>query len=337
MRIELKLGGAKVLALAIGLTAAQASAQEISWDMPNEYGENTITGRADSLFAERLKENSDGRIEVTNHFGGSLGFRSVDHWSAVEDGAVPLASTYVGVFTGIDPIFLLTSMPFLATNPIEAKALIDAAWPHYEAAFAEGGQILLFTEPWVPGGIWAAKPITEPEDLEGLQVRTFDSNGTHVMAEVGANPVQMSWSDVVPALATGAIDSVLTGGSPGLAAGFHEHITYYHEIGFVMGSSMVHMNRSAFESLPEDLQTIVMDTAKEVEEEVWANVREELKGDFQRMEEAGVTVYPEPGEELLSVLQEASSPLLDEWKEKMPNGVGDEILAQYQELLAERR
>ena len=56
-------------------------------------------------------------------------------------------------------------------------------------------------------------------------------------------------------------------------------------------------------------------------------VVEELKGDVARMEAAGVTVHPVPGEALLTVLQEASSPLLDEWKQKMPDGVGDETLA----------
>lgn len=134
------------LALA-GAMSPSAQAQEIRWDMPNEYGEATVTAISDKLFSERLAANSGGRIQITHHFGGSLGFRSIDHWSAVEDGAVPLASTYIGVFTGIDPIFLLASMPFLATNPIEAKSLIDAARDEYSAAFERGGQVLLLTEP----------------------------------------------------------------------------------------------------------------------------------------------------------------------------------------------
>ena len=318
------------------LSGTVAQAQEVRWDMPNEYGEATITGQADKVFSEKLYENSDGRIEITHHFGGSLGFRSIDHWSSVEDGAVPLASTYVGVFTGLDPIFLLTSMPFLATNPTEAKTLIDAAREEYQRAFAESGQMLLFTEPWVPVGIWATERVQTPEDIQGLRIRTYDANGTEVMEEVGAAPIQMTWSDVVPALATNTITSVLTGASPGLATNFQDYMTHYHEVGFVMGSSMVHMNQDVFDSLPEDLQQIVLDTAAEVEEIVWQNVVESLENDVANLDAAGVTYHPETSPELVETLKAASAPILEQWREAMPEGVADEILARYRALLAER-
>lgn len=61
------------LALSVG-----SLAQEVAWDMPNEYGESSITGEADKIFAERLEKNSNGRIKITNHFGGSLGYKSKD-------------------------------------------------------------------------------------------------------------------------------------------------------------------------------------------------------------------------------------------------------------------
>lgn len=314
-----------------------AIAQEIRWDMPNEYGENTVTGQADKVFSGMLAENSDGRIEITHHFGGSLGFRSIDHWSAVEDGAVPLASTYVGVFTGLDPIFLLSSMPFLATNPLEAKTLIDAAREEYSRAFAESGQLLLTTEPWVPVGIWATEPILTVEDIQSLQIRTYDKNGTEVMETVGASPIQMTWSDVVPALATGMITSVLTGASPGLATNFQDYMKHYHEIGFVMTSSMIHMNRDEFDRMPEDLQQILLDTAAAAEEQAWRNVVESLKRDVVNLEAADVTYHSEVSPELITMLQEASAPMLETWKATMPEGVADAVLARYQELLAERQ
>ena len=88
-------------------TAGVAISQEMAWDMPNEYGETSISGESDKVFAERLAENSGDRIVVTNHFGGSLGYKSKDHWAAVEDSAVQIASTYTGVFAGFAPILLL--------------------------------------------------------------------------------------------------------------------------------------------------------------------------------------------------------------------------------------
>lgn len=333
----LRSGLVSAMAAVVLATAAatQAGAQTIRWDMPNEYGEATITGQADKVFSERLAENSGGRIQITHHFGGSLGLRSIDHWSAVEDGAVPLASTYVGVFTGLDPIFLLTSMPFLATNPAHSRALLQAAWEEYQEAFEKSGQVLLFTEPWVPVGIWATRPVVEPADLRGLRIRTYDRNGTVVMERVGASPIQMTWSDVVPALATNTIESVLTGASPGLSTNFQDYMKYYHEVGFVMGSSMVHMNRDTYDAFPDDLQQILMDTAREVEDIVWANVLDVLAADAENLDAARVTVYPEPSPELIATLVEASGPILDDWKAAMPAGVADAILERYEAMRAD--
>ena len=44
----------------------------------------------------------------------ALGYKSKDQFDAVTDGAVPLADTYMGPLRGVHPIFLLSSLPFLA-------------------------------------------------------------------------------------------------------------------------------------------------------------------------------------------------------------------------------
>lgn len=337
--LDLRLGvrGAAFAAVATLTSAGTLAAQEYRWDMPNEYGESTVVSQADQVFSEMLHERTDGRIQITHHFGGSLGLRSIDHWASVEDGAVPLASTFAGVLTGIDPIFFLNAMPFLATNPMESLTLVDAAREEYERAFAESGQILLMTEPWVPVGIWADRLIETPEDLKGLRIRTSDRNGTLIMEAVGASPTQMTWGDVVPALATNTIDSVLTSGVPGLQSNFQDYLDHFHDVGFVLTTNMVHMNRDVFNSLPEDLQQIVLETAAEAEARVWANAAESLSMNPPMFEEAGVTLVSNFSPELMSTLREAASPVLEEWRASMPDGVADAILARYEELLAERQ
>jgi TRAP-type C4-dicarboxylate transport system substrate-binding protein len=228
-------------------------------------------------------------------------------------------------------------MPFLAKDPVEARSLLQASWEQYQEAFARSNQVLLFSEPFVPGGIWSRNAVRTPEDLKGLRVRTFDANGTRVFTDVGSSPVQMTWSDVVTGLATGAVDAVLAGISPGLAGSFPEHIKHYNEVGYVMGSALVHMNRDVFEGLSDEFKKILMDTARQVEDEVWANVVEELKGDVGRAQAAGVTVDLEPQPELVKVLKDASAPVLEEWKAKMPAGVADGILERYRNILAEKQ
>ena len=331
------IGKALQTALLAGAFAAgspvMALAQEVAWDMPNEYGETSISGEADRIFAERLAANSDGRIVITNHFGGSLGYKSKDHWAAVEDQAVPIASTYTGVFTGFDPIFLMNNLPFMATDPTQSKALIDAARPWYAEAFAKGNQVLLLTEPWTPVGLWTKRPIASAADMQGLKVRTYDKNGTVTLQELGAAAIQMSWADVVPALSTNAIEAVLTSEEGGLSANFQEYLDHYHYLNFTMGSNMVHINRDVLDALPADLRQIVLDTAAEVETELWTRAQDRIDLNIQRLQDANVTAIQDVPESFIDELKTASQVAISEWRELIGGELADEILAAYAKQL----
>lgn len=326
-----------VAAAAAMFMANPVTAQEVSWDMPNEYGETSVSGEADKIFAERLFKNSAGRIKITNHFGGSLGYKSKDHWAAVEDQAVPIASTYTGVFAGFDPTFLLNNLPFAATNPVQSRALIDAARPWYGEAFARGGQMLLLTEPWTPVGIWAKKVVSSADDMAGLKIRTYDKNGTITLNNLGAAAIQMSWADVVPALSTNTIEAVLTSAEGGLSAKFSQYLDHFHYVNFTMGTNMVHMNQDVFDALPDDLQQIVLDTAMEVEDELWARIESRIEGNVQRLKDEGVTVVNDVPDELIDSLKTAGAQAVDDWKQLMGEEKADEILAAYATTLAERQ
>ena len=334
MKTHSRYLGTALVSLALVFGAATASlSQEVAWDMPNEYGETSVSGEADKVFAERLEKNSGGRIVITNHFGGSLGYKSKDHWAAVEDGAVPIASTYTGVFTGFDPIFLMNNLPFVATNPRQSKALIDAARPYYAEAFAKGGQMLLLTEPWSPVGLWTKRPVASAADMQGMKVRTYDKNGTITLKELGAAAIQMSWADVVPALSTNTIEAVLTSEEGGLSAKFQEYLDHFHYLNFTMGTNMVHVNSGIFDALPEDLQKIVLDTAKEVEEELWAKSQDRIDLNVQRLKDANVTAIRDVPEGFIQELKGASQVAVDEWRELIGQEKAEKILADYRKQL----
>ena len=88
-----------------------ANAADVKWDMANEYQESSIHGEGQKVFSSTLQEKSGGSIIITNHFGGSIGYKSKEHFDAVGDGALPIANTSMGQVAGIEPIFLLSSDP----------------------------------------------------------------------------------------------------------------------------------------------------------------------------------------------------------------------------------
>ena len=315
-------------AAAVAFSTAPASAKVAKWDMANEYQATSIHGEGDSFFAKTLREKSKGQIEITLHFGASLGYKSKDQLDAVGDGAIPIADTYVGPLGGIDPMFLLPSLPFLAATTEEARILFEVAKPHYDAIFKANNQKLLYASPWTPSGIWAKKPVDGVGPLKNLKIRTYDANGTITLKEAGAAAIQMSWADVVPGLGTGSIEAVLTSAEGGTNAKFWEHVNHFTEINYAMPLNMVHINLDTFNGLSKDLQQAVLDSAAETAARNWKGLDERRQSNYAKMKANGVTVVQGVSADYLKALSVAGQKALDAWLAKT-GSKGTAIIAEY--------
>ncbi len=152
------------LAVCLGLGLHTATAAQ-KLDFSSEYNAGSIHVEGDTFFIEQVEALAGDEVNITLHLGGSLGYKSPDHFYAVADNAVQIADTLAGFFGGVDPILLLSSLPFVVSDVDEAKALYEIARPHYEQVFADNEQILLYASPWPPTGIWAKKPIVSADSF----------------------------------------------------------------------------------------------------------------------------------------------------------------------------
>ncbi len=318
--------------VAVGLLtpAGTLAAAEFNWDMANEYNATSIHAEGDKLFAKVLAEKSGGKIAITHHFGGSIGFKSKDQLDAVGDGALPIADTYVGPLGGIDPMFLLPSLPFLASTAEEAKTLWEVAKPYYEMIFANNNQKLLYASPWPPSGIWAKNPVASIEDLKNLKIRTYDANGTITLKAAGAAPIQLSWADVVPQLSTGGIQAVLTSAEGGTNAKFWEHLDHFTEINYAMPLNMVHINQDTYDDLPSELQQAVLDAAAAASDHNWQAVIKRVEANYADMKANDTTVVSDVDKNYLKALSKAGNDALAQWLEKT-GGSGKRILTEYRQ------
>ncbi|EAU48289.1 TRAP-T family transporter, periplasmic binding protein, partial [Salipiger bermudensis HTCC2601] len=116
-----------LLAGALAVAALPAWAQSVTWDLANEYPPNSVHAQSADTFIEALKEVSDGDVVVTAHHGAALGYKSIDQYDAVGDGALDLASSFATPWSGIDPVFILSSIPFLVATPEEERQLYEIA------------------------------------------------------------------------------------------------------------------------------------------------------------------------------------------------------------------
>lgn len=315
------------LAAAFGVVAAPSHAQ-MRWDLPTEQAQSSLTGIADLAFAEAVKEKTGGEIEVTVHFGGSLGYKTKDQYDAVSSGALILADSYTGPLVGFDPIWQISALPFLTSSIADARLLYEAAKPTYEATLAADNMVLLYTIPWTASGIWANKEVSSLEALSGLKIRTYDPLGQMTFEAAGAAPITLSFADVVPQLTTGGIEAVLTSAEGGFHNKFADLLSHYNEINYASPLSIVHINRDAWEDLSPELQAAVLEAAAETEAMIWERAISREAENYQAMRDAGVTVVEGLPEDFLQALSDAGTGALAEWEGKAGE-TGSKIIADY--------
>jgi TRAP-type C4-dicarboxylate transport system substrate-binding protein len=316
-------------AFATVLGAGLAQAADFKFNLANEYPASSLPAQAEQHFVDELKKRSGGRIEIVLHLGGSLGYKSRDHYTAVLDGAVQLASTPFDKIIGFAPIYALQSLPFVTPTFDQTEALYHVARPYYEAAFNKANQTLLFGAPWTPSGIWSKNRITSIDDLKGLKVRTIDSTSTKTFKDAGAAPIQLAWGDVVPSLTTNVISAVQTSDEGGVSVKIWEAgAKYFNALGYSLGINAVTMNLDVYKKLPDDLKKILRDVAADAERHAWQVGRSRVEHNRKIMKDSGAVFVDDVPKPVIEHLMKAGAPMFEEWKTQMGPDA-DKILAEY--------
>src|SRR4051812_25017492 len=168
------------VALVVLLAGAPALAQ-IKWEMTTEYPATTISGEGVTGFAAFLAEKSKGRLIVNPSYDAAKKVTSGEMVRAINAGTIEAGDAFAGPLEPVDPIFALSSLPFLARSIPDARRLADLARPNYEKALARHGQRLLYLTLWPATGLWSKRPVRVPEDLRSLSIRAYDYNSAEVM------------------------------------------------------------------------------------------------------------------------------------------------------------
>ena len=321
--------------LGFAVLAGQAFSEPVKWDFSDEYGssEQHTTYRAAQYCIGQVEDRVGELLDITYQGGGVLGFKSADHFDAVQDGSVHSAVTLLTQLGGIDPLFNLSSLPFLANTHEQAYKLWQIARPEYAKVFEENNMVLLWALPNAPSGIHAKQPITSPEALEGLRIRTYDVNGTETLIEAGAAPLQIAWADLVPQLSTGGVDAVLTSADGGKALSVWEYVSDFTELNYAMAIFVAHVNKDAFDALPEEAQVALVDTIDACDAFNWEMVESTVGVAYDSMRENGMTVTLDDDvpQEVFDLLLEAGTKVRDAWVAEVGDR-GTQILNEFEKV-----
>lgn len=284
------------------------------WRMPTEYPATAMPGEGISVFAAALATKSGGRLTVEPSFDAKLGIRSAGMAKAIREGAVEAGDAFGGALAGLDPVFGLSSLPFVSPSLEEARRLADLARPLYEQAFARQGLKLLYVTPWPPSGLWTKEPLVSVERLRSLAVRTYDATSTAVLSRAGARAFNISFADAEARLKDGSINAVLSSGDGGAGRRLWERLPHFAAVNYAVPLSFAAANLAAYEALDPDLRRAVDEAARETEARQWAAIETRLAENYTRMRANGVAILTAIDPAVASALREAAGEAVAEWR-----------------------
>lgn len=235
-------------------------------------------------YKDLVEERSEGRIEVELYPASQLGpINSV--LEGLQLGSIEATITPAEFYVGVDSRLQLPAIPGLfdswedanakLTNPEVRDYLLNLP---VERGIQGIGMVI-----YGPQTIATRNSIDSLEDLSGQRLRVLASEteiGT--IDAIGAAAVPMPLNEVQAALQQGAIDGVSTGLDIFISLNTHEVAPYVTTTELWYLVSLASVSTAWLETLPEDLQEIVIQAGLDLEEEMF-------EYQFQRDQENVVT------------------------------------------------
>ncbi len=288
---------------------------ETKWDLHLNYPAGNFHSQGAQQFADRVKEATNGEVNIVLHAGAALGFKGPELLRSVAEGQLVIAEVPTGMVEGDAPTLALTAQPFISSNAFEQRLLYQLAKPTYAKILKKFNQFTLYTSVWPFSGIYTQRLIKSAADLKGLKMRVYDGTGLAFGNATGIAARKMPFSEVYPAMKAGLLDSMYTSSVSGVDAKAWEVLKYFTPINIVGPVNMINVNLDAWNKLPKDIQAKILDIADQMEDEMW-----NLAGDMDRKSRAtlienGMIIDP-VSREFRSELDAVGKELRAEWAKK---------------------
>ncbi|MBI2217982.1 MAG: DctP family TRAP transporter solute-binding subunit [Candidatus Rokubacteria bacterium] len=280
---------AVALGVAVGIAPAQAQQYKPEFKNSLVVGPTGPWGEAAIRFADRLKERTQGRINIKNYFAGQLfAGKQTNEFTLLNQGVADFAFGSTINWSPQVKELNLFAMPFMfpsykaldavqegepgrkLAQLIEAKGVIPLAWA--ENGFREVTN--------------SKRAVRKPEDLNGLKIRVVGSPiFIDTFRALGANPVNMNWGEAQQAFVSGTVDGqenpIVTVITPFKLWTSQKHLTVW---GYAIDPVIIGVSKLTWNSLSPADREIVKKTAVEVAAWEKAAARKGLEGSTEGIE-----------------------------------------------------
>ncbi|MGO2008156.1 TRAP transporter substrate-binding protein DctP [Vreelandella alkaliphila] len=271
------------------------------------------------VFAENLKalvdEKTDGEIQLTLYPNSMLGEEEERMEQTMNTPMLNVAS-FAGVSPLVDEIFV-SAIPFLFDDFSAAHTFFDEGeyWQEVSNALQEraGIDMLAVVE---EGGFLAftnnERPISHPDDFEGLRFRAMDPSQVALYEAFGASGTPIPWTETYMALRTGVANGQMNPPMYIILGSLYEVQDYLTLANIQYSDQFLVGNSDMIAGWDDELRSAFMEAVSEANQNAREHNEEQVEARIAYLEEQGMEVI-RPSEEELAAFREIGQPAYLEW------------------------
>ena len=270
--------------------------------------------------AKNIEDKSNNRIKIDVYGGAVLGTNK-EVYEQVKNGAMVMTIADPGYLSDYYPDLGVLNGPYLLADIADFDKILKSDW--YKTSLdklTEASDLKVTAMNWLFGArhIITDKPIRSPADMKDVPIRVPPNvMWVETFKSMGAKGTQVAWAEVYGALSTGLVDAAEAPIASIIGAKLYEQKKIISMTGHFKSFVAPMMNATIFDSMPNDLQQII------IEESISAGkymTKLTLEGEEERIEqlEAEGITFIRANEIDIPAFQKATAPTYNafpEWSE----------------------
>ena len=272
--------------------------EPIELKLGTKMSNESIEGQAHLYFAELVEEKTDGEIKVVVYPSEQLGDADTQV-NNVKNGSQDIYAEGLANFSNYAPTVKIENLPYLFTSEEQFYEVMNGDFGKgVEKDLEDNGFKLINPKRNFARGpsrvLLSTKPVENLEDLQGIRLRlSGNAASMNAYAALGANPIQIAWTETYLALKQGTVEAVTSPISLVYGMKFTEVAPYVAMVNEFPQYVAYVMNKDKFDSLSPEHQDIIIESANETGEYATSILSDSVDDEIELMKEEHGAVFTE--------------------------------------------
>jgi len=281
-----------LLVVAVGLMGCQGEKKVTSIKLAHGLAPSHPVHKAMVYFADRVAEKSDSTLQIDIYPSEQLGSER-ECIELLQIGSLGITKVSTSPLESFEPMFKVFGLPYLFRNDEHRFDVLEGEIGKEFLRKTTDANLrgLCFYDAGSRSFYTVNKAVHEPDDLNGLKIRTQESTtAMRMVRALGGSPTPISWGELYSALQQGIVDGAENNPPSFYLSHHYEVCNYYSLDEHTSVPDILLISTVVWNKLTDEQRRIVQEAANESAErqkKLWA---ESTSESLEKVKDAGVKI-----------------------------------------------